>query len=272
MPNVKTFCEALKANTSLTEISLLNTGLESAGCVLLQHAIAQQGRIRKLHLIDNNVGAGGAAMLIRQSTVLEEVFLWRCSIDNVGVRALADALCHNSTLKTLDLRWNRLITNACLDDIRRSLTLNSTLQSLRVDICGIGSQQIEVDQMCARNRRRHIQRTIFDVCLAFASLDLPTYVSAIMRLSLERNICAGDSGTDRSLAVANRLQSREKSRVDYQNQTIDRSGSGCCTRARVIFIRRLVCARGSSIGSNRPANRARRTRIRRVAKRARCCC
>ena len=154
----KPLAEMLGGNGSGT----VNTTLEhvdlnwcSIGPVHLAQALCVIKSVKTLTLIGNHLGDEGAKALAEMlggkgsgtvNTTLEHVDLRRCSIGPVGAQLLAQALCVNTSVKTLDLSCNPLDDEGAKalaemlggNGAESSGTVNTTLEHVDLSWCSIG--------------------------------------------------------------------------------------------------------------------------------------
>lgn len=97
--------------STLTEMSLENCGVTSAGCDALAQMISGSKRLRTLDLSVNFLGDQGVLRLgaaLERSSVMHTVGLNMCGITNDGFSALLDVLEKNASISLLKLCYNRL--------------------------------------------------------------------------------------------------------------------------------------------------------------------
>jgi len=126
--------EALKVNSTLRWLVLLENDIGSEGASAIACALKGNSTLQRLDLGANNVGDKGASALseaLRMNSTLETLHLSRNHIGAAGASALADALRTNSAcaLNALFLGRNTIGPSgaAALGD---ALTVNGTLQHI----------------------------------------------------------------------------------------------------------------------------------------------
>lgn len=121
----------LKLLTETDSLSLADSFIGDAGCLVLARFVKEKTGVKTLDLRGNNIGAEGmktVAGLLKPPTALEDLNLeWNNA--HLGLAPLAEALATNSTLQTLDLRNNKLGPEASAQ-LARALATNTTLQKL----------------------------------------------------------------------------------------------------------------------------------------------
>ena len=102
---------ALQTNTTLTKLDLSRNYLDAEGVLALAAALQTNTTLTKLDLSHNNPGAEGAAALaaaLQTNTTLTMLNLSRNNLGAEGAAALAAALQTNTTLTMLNLSRNNL--------------------------------------------------------------------------------------------------------------------------------------------------------------------
>mmetsp|Transcript_4666 Transcript_4666/g.10295 ORF Transcript_4666/g.10295 Transcript_4666/m.10295 type:complete len:1107 (+) Transcript_4666:619-3939(+) len=111
---VSKLAEALYKNRTLVFLSLRNCGFADDGCKKLADMLLKNEKLVELHLDGNQIGAEGAAQL-------------------------STALITNESLAVLTLNDNRAVGDKGVVYLTNALEHNTTLRSLAVHNCGIGS-------------------------------------------------------------------------------------------------------------------------------------
>jgi Ran GTPase-activating protein (RanGAP) involved in mRNA processing and transport len=110
------------------------------------HALAQVLSINNwtlewLELHSNNITDEGIEYLAEMLKTNKTITLLGLSFNRIsdrGVRLLASAIgCYNETLEWLHLASNKLITDACVDDLVEMLKQNQSLQALWINDCSL---------------------------------------------------------------------------------------------------------------------------------------
>ena len=147
-------------NTTLEHVDLSHCRIGPVGAQHLAQALCVNTSVKTLKLCHNHlVGDEGAKALAEMlggngpenigtvNTTLEHVDINSCSIGPVGAQLLAQALCVNTSVKTLDLTDNPLGVEGVKalaemlggNGAEGSGTVNTTLQQLGLNDCLIGS-------------------------------------------------------------------------------------------------------------------------------------
>ena len=122
--------QALRVNTSVKTQDLSHNPLDDEGA----EALAEM------------LGGNGAESSGTVNTTLEHVYLFWCNIGSVGAQHLAQALCVNTSVKTLDLSHNPLGYEGAKalaemlggNGAESSGTVNTTLEHVDLSDCSIG--------------------------------------------------------------------------------------------------------------------------------------
>ena len=121
----------LKLNSESDTVSLADSFIGDSGCQVLAKFIKEHPKITNLDLRGNNISSEGlkaVAGLLRPPTSLVSLSLeWNNA--HLGLEALGDALAVNTTLRSLDLRNNKIGPEGAAI-LAKSLTGNRTLQKL----------------------------------------------------------------------------------------------------------------------------------------------
>ena len=146
-------------NTTLEHVDLSNCSIGPVGAQHLAQALCVNTSVKILQLSDNPLDDEGAKALAEMlggngaessgtvNTTLEHVDLSDCSIGPVGAQHLAQALCVNTSVKTLDLSDNITLgdegTKALAEMLggngaESSGTVNTTLEHVDLSNCSIG--------------------------------------------------------------------------------------------------------------------------------------
>ena len=134
--------EALKVNSTLTELTLRANGIGDQGATRLAEALKENSTLTKLNLGGNDVGdqgATGLAEALKENSTLRELNLRDNCIGAQGATGLAEALEENSTLTELNLDHNRIGCHGATGHAE-ALEVNSTLTELNLDGNDIGAQ------------------------------------------------------------------------------------------------------------------------------------
>jgi len=107
----KAIAEALKVNSSLTELDLHINSIGDEGGKAIAEALKGNSSLTTLYLLSNSIGAEGGKAIAEALTVnssLTWLNLESNSIGDEGGKAIAEALRVNSSLKMLNLLYNRM--------------------------------------------------------------------------------------------------------------------------------------------------------------------
>ena len=139
---VTALAEALKVNSTLTELHLHHNNIGDQGATGLADALKVNSTLTVLHLDDNDIGDQGATALaeaLKVNSTLTRLHLYDSGIGDQGATALAEALKVNSTLTELQLHHNN-IGDQGATGLAEALQVNSTLAVLYLSGNRIGDQ------------------------------------------------------------------------------------------------------------------------------------
>ena len=134
------FCEALTANTTLTNLDLSGNRIGASGAASLSDAIKVDTVLTNLDLSLNGIGDSGAASLsdaIKVNTVLTNLDLSGNRIGASGASFLSDAIKVNTVLTNLDLSGNE-IGDSGAGFLSDAIKVNTVLTNLNLSGNGIG--------------------------------------------------------------------------------------------------------------------------------------
>ena len=129
---IASLAEAIKVNTTLTELVFSLNDISSAGAASLAEAMKVNTTLTQLDLTGNNIGAAGAASLaeaIKVNTTLTQLDLSSSNIGDAGAASLAEAIKVNTTLTQLDL-WGSNIGHAGAASFAEAMKVNTTQTQL----------------------------------------------------------------------------------------------------------------------------------------------
>ncbi|XP_074630322.1 uncharacterized protein LOC141889064 isoform X4 [Acropora palmata] len=132
--------ETLKTNSTVTELVLVNCGIDDANVAELPGMLKENSTLTSLDLDHNQIGDVGADALakgLKENSTLTSLYLGHNQIGDVGADALAKGLKENSTLTSLYLGHNQ-IGDVGADALAKGLKENSTLTSLKLFFNQIG--------------------------------------------------------------------------------------------------------------------------------------
>ena len=146
-------------NTTLEHVELSRCYVGPVGAQHLAQALCVNTSVKTLNLSGNYLGDEGAKALAEMlggngaessgtvNTTLEHVDLSNCDIGPVGAQHLAQALCVNTSVKTLKLCYNKLVCDEGAKALSEMLggnraessgTVNTTLEHVDLNMCSIG--------------------------------------------------------------------------------------------------------------------------------------
>ena len=140
-------------NTTLEHVDLSRCCIGPVGAQHLARALCANISVKTLDLSHNFLSIKGAIALAEMlkaessRTTLEHVDLSYCRIEPVGAQRLAQALCVNTSVKTLKLTGNRLLGDKGAKALAEMLggngaessrTVNTTLEHVDLSDCSIG--------------------------------------------------------------------------------------------------------------------------------------
>ena len=132
--HVASLAEAIKVNTTLTQLRLWNNNIGAAGAASLAEAMKVSTTLTQLSLSNNKIGDAGAASLaeaMKVNTTLTELDLGNNKIGDAGATSLAEAMKVNTTLTQLYLERNN-IGYAGAASLAEAMKVNTTLTQLRL--------------------------------------------------------------------------------------------------------------------------------------------
>jgi Ran GTPase-activating protein (RanGAP) involved in mRNA processing and transport len=134
--------DALTTNKGLEEVNLSKNAIGDEGLVALVDALKYNTTLVFLSLQHNNIGIAGVTAFADALTTnkggLKSVDLSKNVFGDEGLAALADALSHNTTLKSLELRGTGITDEGVLAIINVLKVRNCTLEWL----CLIGNPNV----------------------------------------------------------------------------------------------------------------------------------
>ena len=129
--------EALKVNTSLTELDISHNNIGDEGTIALAEALGEGGNttLTKLDISYNKIGKGAShlAKALKENKTLMSLNIETNSSGDEEIKAIAEALCEggNTTLTELDISYNHLGNNG-LAALINTLKENKTLRKLNI--------------------------------------------------------------------------------------------------------------------------------------------
>ena len=140
--SLSTLFLALRVNTSLTSLTLLQNSIGAEGANSLSQALRVNTSLTSLKLRGNSVGADGANSLseaLRINTSLTSLHLFENSIGADGANSLSEALRVNTSLTSLDLRYNSIGAEGA-NSLSQALRVNTSVTSLKLSHNSIGAE------------------------------------------------------------------------------------------------------------------------------------
>lgn len=154
---VMKLANALKSNTTLQKLDLLNNNICPQGAVALVHAMEENNSLplHTLSLRNNSIGNDGALALAHalvKNTTLQTLELYHNGIGDLGASALAKALESNRTLERLELDWNNIGEEGATALLHVLQNHNRTLASIGLFNRGVPSWLKEqIEELVSRN-------------------------------------------------------------------------------------------------------------------------
>ncbi|XP_078379483.1 uncharacterized protein LOC144662531 isoform X1 [Oculina patagonica] len=133
--------EAIKVNTTMTELSLGENYISDTGVAFLAEAIKVNSTMTRLSLGGNyisNIGVAFLAEAIKVNETLSEFSLRTHSVDDAGATSIAEAIKVNKTLSELHL-GNNYIGDAGAASLAEAIKVNKTLSNLQLGCNNVGA-------------------------------------------------------------------------------------------------------------------------------------
>lgn len=132
----------LETDDYLFELNLWNNPLGDAGVHHLASVLTHKNStLRSLALGDNGIqdeGATDLAEMLKENRTLIRLWLFHNNIGDRGMMNLTDTLeKHNNHLQWLDLRLNKLVTDASIDSLTNMLEKNKGLTKFWMEYCSL---------------------------------------------------------------------------------------------------------------------------------------
>ncbi|CAF3338678.1 unnamed protein product [Rotaria socialis] len=143
-----TLADILYTNTSLVELNLSSNQISDTGARALARALSINNETMEwLELDSNNITDDGAdylADMLKTNTTIEILNLGSNAIGDRGVRQLISAITsHNNTLQCLNLTSNKLITDACVNDLIKMIQHNQSNHVVWLNNCSLSKNAVE---------------------------------------------------------------------------------------------------------------------------------
>ena len=221
--------EAIKHNSTIIQLDLSSTELSICDCTALGEAIKHNSTITQLNLSYNELGTGDCTALaeaIKHNSTITQLNL---SYNQLGIgdcTALAEVIKHNSTIAELDLSGNDFGTGDCTA-VAEAIKHNSTITHLNVS-----DNQLSTGDCTALAEAIKHNSTITQlnwsfnqlgtgVCTALA--EVIKHNSTIAELDLSGN----KLGTGDCTALAETI--KHNSTIIQLNLLYNQLGTGVCT-------------------------------------------
>lgn len=139
---VSTMAVTLENNTTLKSLWLDSNQVSDIGVASLTAALSKnRSGLQSLGLSSNQItdeGAKRLAEMLKTNTTLISLKLSGNAISDQGVKCLADVFINvNSTLESIDLSGNRMISDQSIRDLMQMIKRNKSLSSLYLFDCGL---------------------------------------------------------------------------------------------------------------------------------------
>ena len=138
--HIASLAEAMKVNTTLTQMNLENNHIGSAGAASLADAMKVNKTLTQLNVWNNNIGDSGAASLaeaMKVNTVLTQILLESNKIGHAGAGSLAEAIKVNTALTEMNLRYNNIGDDGAAS-LAEAMKVNTTLTQMNLEGNSIG--------------------------------------------------------------------------------------------------------------------------------------
>ncbi|CAF2045134.1 unnamed protein product [Rotaria magnacalcarata] len=143
----KILADRLYNNTSLVELNLSNNQISDIGTHDLAQALSIDNQtLEWLDLDSNNItdeGAGYLADMLKTNTTIQMLSLGSNAIGDRGVRQLTSTITpDNKTLQCLNLASNKLITDACINDLIEMIQRTQSIRVVWLNNCSLSKNAI----------------------------------------------------------------------------------------------------------------------------------
>ncbi|CAM2698652.1 unnamed protein product [Rotaria socialis] len=137
---VRILADSLRNNNTLQELFLDGNQISDIGVDSLS-LILNHSALQSLSLSENGITDQGAEYLaeaLKNNRTLRRLWLYHNQIGDHGMQSLTSALTHNNTtLEWLDLRCNKLVTNASVDTLILMIESNQSLKKFWMEYCSL---------------------------------------------------------------------------------------------------------------------------------------
>lgn len=142
---VESLISTLHTNKTITHLDLNSNQIDSEGAIsLAQHLKSTTCKLYALILDSNhkigNDGAKAIALALCENSSLQVLRLGSCDVGKRGAERFATALSQNETLQELGLRGNVEVGDQAVELISRGLRANRGLHKLDLSSCGVGDE------------------------------------------------------------------------------------------------------------------------------------
>jgi len=171
---IDVIADALCVNTTITNLNLSRNNLEEYGTHKITDALNTNTTITNLNLSDNWLGEDGALVIAEalyvittlRSLNLSHNYLRRNSYDSeIGIIAIANALCKNESITELDLEHNKIGLNGARE-LSKALYVNKTLKILNLE-----NNKLCEGAACEITKALYVNKTLKKLNLSDNKLD-----------------------------------------------------------------------------------------------------
>ena len=222
--------DALKVNTSLTTLRIINNSIRDEGTKAIADALKFNTALTTLSLGNNKIGDHGVkaiAEALKDNKVLNRIYLHRNLIGKDGAKAIADALKFNTVLTTLHLNGN-LIGDEGAKDIADALKFNTVLTTLQLNWNSIGDEGAKA--IAAALKVNPVLTTLYLTSNSISDNGAKEILNALESQTVLTKLVLGENGIDSEikkeiecLVDSNKLHLRK-----YQMEKEDKHVSNTC--------------------------------------------
>ncbi|CAF3665735.1 unnamed protein product, partial [Rotaria sp. Silwood1] len=156
---VSILAEALNNNTTLEQLYLSDNQVCDNGVYSLIKILSLNNNIlKRLNLTKNGIteiGAKYLAEMLKTNKILTHLNLGENEINDHGVQILSDAIeNYNTTIQSLDISSNKLLTDESIDYLLQMIKNNSSLNKLQIYNCSLsekGKQKLKTSEQLKKN-------------------------------------------------------------------------------------------------------------------------
>jgi Ran GTPase-activating protein (RanGAP) involved in mRNA processing and transport len=154
---VSTIAKALTNNTTLEWLNLTDNNLSDTGIQALAKTLSlSNSRVVLLSLQVTGITDEGAkyiAEMLKTNATLQRLLLSYNDISDRGVNLLANVLTHhNTTLLSLLVNRNKLVSDSSVDSLVKMLQHNQTLDTLKIEECSLSDKGKERLRQVTRSK------------------------------------------------------------------------------------------------------------------------